>query len=153
MELLMIGLFGKIFGSEKALTKTIGAVTSGLDALVYTDEEKAQAGAEERAAARQMVVGWMERTQGQNLARRFIAMVVTTIWAIQYVLAMLLDAISVWMESYTEQLITTADNIRAGGEQVTGAMMLVLGFYFAAPHLDKVVGVAMNKFAGSKKEK
>jgi hypothetical protein len=31
--------------------------------------------------------------------------------------------------------------------------MLVLGFYFAAPHLDKVVGVAMNKFAGSKKDK
>jgi len=146
----MLGLMGKIFGSEKALSSTISAVTNGLDALVFTDEEKAESAAKERTEARQMVVGWMERTQGQHLARRFIAMVVTTIWAVQYVLAMILDAISMWVADHSDRLVSTASNIREGGEQVTGAMMLVLGFYFAAPHLDKVVGVAMNKFASKK---
>jgi len=149
----MLGLFGKIFGSEKALSGTINAVTSGLDSLVFTDQEKAESAAKERAEAGQMVVGWMERTQGQHLARRFIAMVVTIIWAVQYVLAMILDAVSIWVVEYSDGLVKTADNIRNGGDQVTGAMMLVLGFYFAAPHLDKVVGTAMNKFSGSGKEK
>jgi len=88
----MLGLLGKMLGSEKALGSAIGAVKNGLDALVYTDEEKAQDAAKERAAAREMVVGWMQATQGQNLARRFIALVVTLIWAAQYVIAIILDA-------------------------------------------------------------
>jgi len=29
---------------------------------------------------------------------------------------------------------------------VTGAFMLVIGFYFAAPHLSSIVGGAMDKF-------
>ena len=32
---------GKIFGTEKAITAVIKNVSNGLDALVYTDEEKA----------------------------------------------------------------------------------------------------------------
>ncbi len=141
-----MSLLSRIFGSEKALGATISGVTRGLDALVYTDEEKAQAAAEERTAARQMVVGWMERTQGQNLARRLIALVVTGIWAVQYVLAMLLDVVSVWV--FDPRINQSAESIRQGGDSVTGAMMLVLGFYFAAPHLDKVVGGAMERFSG-----
>lgn len=143
-----MGLFSRIFGTEKALNAAISGVTNGLDALVYTDEEKAQAAAEDRKAARAMVVGWMERTQGQNLARRFIAMTVTGIWAVQYVLAMLLDLLAVWV--FDPRLSKSAESIRDGGENVTGAMMLILGFYFAAPHLDKVVGGAMERFSGKR---
>lgn len=144
-----MGLISRIFGTEKALSATISGVTKGLDALVYTDEEKAQAAAEERTAARQMVVGWMERTQGQNLARRLIALLVTGIWAVQYVIAMLLDVAGVWIAD--KRIMQSADSIREGGDSVTGAMMLVLGFYFAAPHLDKVVGGAMERFSGKAK--
>lgn len=144
-----MGLISRIFGTEKALSATISGVTKGLDALVYTDEEKAQAAAEERTAARQIVVGWMERTQGQNLARRLIALVVTGIWAVQYVIAMLLDVAGVWIAD--KRIMQSADSIREGGDSVTGAMMLVLGFYFAAPHLDKVVGGAMERFSGKTK--
>ena len=144
-----MGLLSRIFGTEKALDAAIGGVTRGLDALVYTDEEKAQAAAEERQAARKMVVGWMERTQGQNLARRFIAMTVTGIWAVQYVAAMVIDVVAIWV--IDKRLTASAESIRDGGDSVTGAMMLVLGFYFAAPHLDKVVGGAMERFNGKKK--
>lgn len=143
-----MGLLSRIFGTEKALSAAISGVTNGLDALVYTDEEKAKAAAEDRKAARQMVVGWMEKTQGQNLARRFIAITVTGIWAVQYVVAMAIDLISVWITD--DRLSKSAESIREGGDSVTGAMMLVLGFYFAAPHLDKVVGGAMDRFSGKK---
>jgi len=143
-----MGLLSKIFGSEKALSATIKGVTNGLDALVYTDEERATDAKEERKQARQMIVGWMEKTQGQNLARRFIAMVVTLIWAVQYVLAMAMDAAAVWIAD--ERLVQSADSIRAGGESVTGAMMLVLAFYFGAPYAGQIIGGAMDKFAGKK---
>lgn len=143
-----MGLISRIFGSEKALSATIKGVTNGLDALVYTDEERATDAKEERKQARQMIVGWMEKTQGQNLARRFIAMVVTLIWAVQYVLAMAMDAAAVWITD--ERLTQSADSIRAGGESVTGAMMLVLAFYFGAPYAGQIIGGAMDKFAGKK---
>ena len=143
----MLGLLGKMLGSEKALGSAIGAVKDGLDALVYTDEEKAQDAAKERAAAREMVVGWMQATQGQNLARRFIALVVTLIWAAQYVIAIILDAAMPFVAQPTQAVLSqTADAIRSGGEQVTGAFMLVIGFYFAAPHLSSIGGGAMDKF-------
>lgn len=143
----MLNLLGKMLGSEKALGSAIGAVKDGLDALVYTDEEKAQDAAKERAAAREMVVGWMQATQGQNLARRFIALVVTMIWAAQYVVAIILDAAMPFADQANQVALSqTADAIRSGGEQVTGAFMLVIGFYFAAPHLSAIVGGAMDKF-------
>ena len=148
----MFGLLGKMLGSEKALGSAIGAVKDGLDALVYTDEEKAQDAAKERAAAREMVVGWMQATQGQNLARRFIALVVTLIWAAQYVIAIILDAAMPFAAQETQPVLAqTADAIRSGGEQVTGAFMLVIGFYFAAPHLSAIVGGAMDKFKNGRK--
>ncbi len=147
-----MGLLSRIFGTEKALNGAVSAVTKGLDALVYTDEEKAQTAAKERAAGREMVIKWMENTQGQNLARRAIALTVTAIWAVQYVAAMLLNALAAAMPEHASLLSSVASAIREGGEQVTGAMMLVLGFYFAAPHLGTIVGGAMDKFKGAPKK-
>jgi hypothetical protein len=148
----MFKLIGKMLGSEKALGASIDAVRSGLDALVYTDEEKATDAAKERSEARSMVVGWMQATQGQNLARRFIALTVTLIWAAQYVIAIVLDAAIPFTAEPTQVVLSqTADAIRSGGEQVTGAFMLVIGFYFAAPHLSSIVGGAMDKFKNGNK--
>ena len=78
------GILGKMFGSEKALGNIVGSVSRGLDSLVYTQQEKEQAAAAERAKAREMVLRWMESTQGQNLARRMIAVIVTSVWILQY---------------------------------------------------------------------
>ena len=61
-----MGFWGKLFGTEKALSGIVDGVTKGLDALVYTDEEKAKDAAADRTEARQMVVGWMAATQGQT---------------------------------------------------------------------------------------
>jgi len=42
---------------------------------------------------------------------------------------------------------------RAHADSMTGAVMLILSFYFAAPHLDKVVGPAMERFANRGEKK
>jgi hypothetical protein len=82
-----MSFWGKLFGTEKALNGIVDGVTNGLDALVYTDEEKAADAAADRSEARKMVVQWMAATQGQNLARRLIALSITGVWLSMYLLS------------------------------------------------------------------
>ena len=74
----MIGLIGetigKIFGTDKAAAALIDNVSTGLDKLVYTGEEKAADHAASVTEARKMVIKWLAATSGQNLARRVLAL-------------------------------------------------------------------------------
>lgn len=138
-------LFGRIFGSPEATKEIITSVSAGLDVLVYTQEEKAQAAATERAQGRAIVVQWMEATSGQNLARRFISMAITMGWLAQYGAANLFAVIAVFINNPEKFLAASA--IMAGyANQMNGAVMLILGFYFAAPHLGTIVDKAMDRF-------
>ena len=150
----MFGLIGNIFGSQKALGGIVDGVTKGLDALVYTDEEKAGDAAKERSEARGMVVEWMATTKGQNIARRLIALMIVFTWLIQFWAAMLLDITVIFVnEALALQLGAAADVIGERATQMNGAMMLILGFYFAAPHMGKITEVAMQKFGSGKSNK
>jgi len=140
-----VNFIGKLFGTEKALNTVISSVKNGLDSLVYTEEEKATLAAKDRSEARSMVIRWMEATQGQNLARRFIALMITVIWLIQYLVAMILGIVSVWVDD-SEKLNNSATLIGEYAESMNGAMMLILAFYFAAPHMGSIVGGALTKF-------
>ena len=90
---------GKLFGTDKAITSIIDHSSSAIDKLVYTSEEKADAAAADRTEFRRMIVDWMSNTQGQNLARRLIALTVTTVWIFQYISMMTLSIIGVWTAS------------------------------------------------------
>lgn len=142
-----VSLFKRIFAGEETIKTTVEAVRDGLDALVYTDEEKAKEAAADRAAARGMVVQWMEATSGQNLARRWLSVVITSVWLGQYLAAQAFTVFTIWVPverrvAYRETAKLMADY----AESMNGAVMLILAFYFAAPHMDKIVGVAMDKF-------
>jgi len=145
----MFGFLGRIFGTEKALSSIVDGVSNGLDALVYTDEEKAGDAAKSRSEARAMVIQWMAATQGQNLARRFLALIITAIWLLQYVGAMALDLASIWVAD-AARLQQASAVIGERASAMTGAMMLILGFYFAAPYMGDISKAALNKFGGKK---
>lgn len=146
-------LIGKIFGSEKAIEGAVKGISNSLDALVYTDEEKAGDAALERQKARAMVIDWMQSTSGQALARRLIACAITFIWLLQYVFGWAMVTGAVFSDPEIAARMKEASEItQAHADSMTGAVMLILSFYFAAPHLDKVVGPAMERFAkGGKK--
>lgn len=142
-----MGLFKRIFAGEETIKTTVEAVRDGLDALVFTDEERATAAAVERAAARGMVVQWMDATSGQNLARRWLSVVITTVWLGQYLAAQAFTVFTIWVTpDKRETYQATAKLMADYAESMNGAVMLILAFYFAAPHMDKIVGVAMSKF-------
>lgn len=143
-----MSFWGKIFGTDEAIKETIGAVRDGLDALVYTDEEKAQDAAKERAEARSMVVEWMAATSGQNLARRIISLAITGVWLMQYVGASLAGGVAIFWTSQAAKLNDLQVLMSTSAEGMQGAVMLILAFYFAAPHMGAFAEAIISKWKG-----
>lgn len=148
---------GKIFGTDKAAGALVDNISNGLDKLVYTNEEKAEVQAADVTEARQMVIRWLATTSGQNLARRLLALMITSVWLVQYVCMMILSVVSVWVDKTTVLKLNGVDvavnvfqessKIIGGyAENMNGAMMLILAFYFSAPYMGSVVSGALDKF-------
>jgi hypothetical protein len=146
---------GRLFGTEKAMTAAVESVRDGLDALVYTDEEKAQAAAADRSEARKMFIEWVRNSQGQNLARRILALMIAATWLGQYMMVQVMLVAGVWVDSQdiADRLKASASIIGGRADAMTGAMMLILGFYFAAPHLGAIVQGAMARFGQQREAK
>lgn len=134
----MINFLGKLFGSEKAIEKAVDTVSNGLDKLYYSDEEKAEDAAKSRSEARGMLIKWMESTQGQTLTRRTIAFAVIYSWLTGILLAKLFQIASIWADDATLYL-ATASQLSQLAKDMDSVVMLVIGFYFALPHLDKFI--------------
>lgn len=146
-----MSFWGKIFGTDEAIKGAVGAVRDGLDALVYTEEEKANDASKERSEARSMLVGWMEATQGQNLARRVISLAITGVWLLQYVVAQVASALAVFWQEAAGQLNALSALQLQSADNMSPAVMLILAFYFAAPHMSDVVK-AFTERMGVKKQ-
>lgn len=145
----MIGFISRLFGAPDAVGSIIDNVSNGLDKLVYTDEEKAEAAANERREARAMVVNWMESTKGQNIARRLIALCITAVWLLMYMVSVLSNMVAVWWVSAAEQLNATGDIGLQAAADMNPAVMLILAFYFAAPHMGSIATAAIERMGGS----
>jgi hypothetical protein len=144
-----MSFWGKLFGSDKALSGVVDGITNGIDKIWYTDEEKSEDAAKAKRDAAGFLINWMESTKGQNLARRFLAMMITFVWLVQYLIAKALLIAAVWVGD-PKQLMESAAVISADAQSMTGAMMLILGFYFAAPHMGSIAKAALERFGGKK---
>jgi len=96
-----------------------------------------------------MIIDWMRNTQGQNLARRFIALSLTMMWGVIYGIKTVLATFAPWSDNH-ELIMQSVAALEQSTNQLNGAMMLILAFYFAAPHMGGIVKGALDKF-GSKK--
>lgn len=115
-----MNLFKFLLGSPEAAGKTAGAIVDGLDKLVLTDEERA----DNRQKALEWMVEYMKATNGQNVARRLIALIVTALWAWLVVLGVTLHLVGATVKAaYVFSMMQ---------DVVTPAFMLVMTFYFAA---------------------
>lgn len=142
-----------LFGTQESASKIVDTVSNGIDKLVYTDEEKADAAAKDRAAARGMLVGWMRESSGQNVARRFIAISLTMLWGVIYGAKIVLSVAAPFLPSYQVAMMVSAKALEVSAHEMNGAMMLILGFYFAAPHMDKFISPFIERFGASKVDK
>lgn len=142
-----MGFLGRVFGTEKALDNIITSVTNGLDSLVYTEQEKAEDAAADRSEARKMVVGWMQATQGQNLARRVIALSITAVWLSMYLISILFAMGAIFLGgSEASQMLSEVGYIAKDSvDDLNSPIMLILAFYFAAPHMGDLAKVVTSR--------
>jgi len=140
-----MSFWGRLFGSDEAAGKLIDNVSSGLDKLWYTDEEKADDKRKDASEARSMVVEWLSNTQGQNLSRRLIALAITFTWLFLHLINATLGIAAVWVEDGAK-LLTSAGIVREAAGDMVPAVMLILGFYFAAPHMGSIARAAISRF-------
>ena len=140
-----MGLFGRIFGADEAISKGVDVLAKGLDSLVYTAEEKAQDHQKTITQGRKMLVEWIAASLGQRLARRIIALSVTAVWLFLKIAGAALSVVAVWVDNNT-QFTQSSEIIASHADSMQGAVMLILGFYFAAPYLGDMVKPAMEKF-------
>jgi len=137
---------GRVFGTNKAAGELINHVSSGLDKLIYTGEEKAEDHAKSVTESRRMVIEWLRNTQGQNLARRIIALSIVFSWLSMYGCMVICNFLSIWIISRVEQLAESAEMMGGYAKDMNAAVMLILAFYFAAPHMGKFVENALGRF-------
>ena len=164
----MMGIFGKIFGTDKAIESGLNMIYKAGDALFYTDQEKAADKENKIKQVHQFMNDWMETTKGQNIARRTLAISITFVWLSMYIISTLMGVAAPWLDSpmplndlgvAIDGYVSTYDKLMASSlaldekaDRMSGAVMLILAFYFAAPHMDKIVEGALNKFGGKKEE-
>ena len=140
-----------LFGTESGVNNIVNTVSNGIDKLSYTEQEKADAAAKERTEAREMLIRWASSTSGQNVARRFISVSLTMLWGVIYGVKVAMVTIAPFVddESTRGAMMQSATALGSSAHELNGAMMLILTFYFAAPHVGKVVDPFIKKF-GSK---
>lgn len=145
------GFVGKLFGSDTATTAFLDHVSSGVDKLYYSAEEKADDKAAAAKEANTAYIEWLKATSGSNLARRFIAVVVTLIWSSQYAFSMICSCIAPWVDVDTARaLMETAATLQANGDQGNAAFMAVLGFYMLGSHAAPMFEAATKMFTKEK---
>ena len=147
-----MGIFRRIFGSAKSLDGLVDAAKSGIDKLVYTGEEKAEAAErrEERLLEQQRfhldwMGTWLKTTSPQNVARRVLAF----LWVGSFMLLLWVSVVFNVVAAFAGDPISwvdAAEHVRKTlAEDLSMETMLILTFYFA-PHLgEKLVGMRTPK--------
>lgn len=134
----MLDFFRRLLGSPTVVGSIVSGTKSALDKLVYTKEEKANDEARAITEARSMVVDWMAQTKGQNIARRIIALGIVFVWLASWVLSLGLRISYIWWPS--PELLEASKAVgEAVGDMMHTGVTMILGFYFAAPHMSKMV--------------
>ena len=143
--------FGRLFGSDKAVSSLIDHTANALDKVVYTSEEKADDAARSVTEARGMLIDWLKNTQGQNLSRRVLAFMIAATWLGMYVCSAVMAFVAIWASGdIAKNAMNSAIFLGEHAVKINIAMGLILVFYFAAPNIGTFVTKFTEKFTESK---
>jgi len=112
-----VNILKRIFASPDDATKVIDSATKGLDKLFFTKEEKADA----NAKLSEWYLKYLAATESQNIARRFIAIIVVFLWALLVVFGVAIRWLSYEMSDFIFKVLT---------DVIMQPFSIVIGFYF-----------------------
>lgn len=147
-----MSLLGNLFGSGDAAGNIIDKTFGLIDKSFYTKQEQGEALMQAEADARKMTIQWLESTTGSRLARRVIAFSITGTWLFMFVAATFSSLSAIWVGDAAAQKLMASTEILDGRiDTMTPAVMLILGFYFAAPYMGDLAKGALQKFGNKDK--
>jgi len=115
-----MGIWSSIFGSDKI----IDAGISGIDAMVFTDEEKSSA-----------KMRFLKLYEPYKIAQRWLALVVS----IPYVGLWFITGLIFIADIFTDKELDTSHIMNFLNGDMGSAFILVLSFYFAGGAIEGVV--------------
>ncbi len=115
----MISIVKRIFSRPKDASTIIDGAVKGLDKMFFTKEERADA----NQKLSEWYLKYLAATQSQNLARRFIAMLVVGLWVLLVISGVAIRSISVEYSEYIFKVLT---------EIVMQPFSIIIGFFFLA---------------------
>jgi len=132
-----MGLLSALFPSAKAAGDVVKSATDLIDKAFYTDQEKADDARKMKEEAVNQYLKWLEATSGQNRARRAIALTITALWALTWLLSFITALATPWLsQAYHLQMTATTEALQAAGSDIGTPFMMVLAFYFSSRMLD-----------------
>ena len=145
----MWSLLGRIFGGKKASEALVDSGLSIIDKAFYTKEERAEDHLKARIQAAEAVTAWLQVSGGPNLARRFIAMGIFLMWFLLWGISVVIDIATIFVADVIirETMDQVVGRTRAYANDINAEMLLVLGYYFAAPQIDKFAAPLAQKVA------
>ena len=117
-----MGIFSWITGGSDTAEKVVDNVSSGLDMMFYTDEEK--------SIASQKILDWKLKyasaSANQSISRRVITITIAALWAMIIIVAVVYGLLAGKDAEGTKFLLEMLEKV------VNPPFMIVVGFYFLA---------------------
>ncbi len=114
-----MNILKRIFASSEDVSKIVDGAVAGMDKMFFTKEEKAEA----NQKLSEWYLKYLAATESQNLARRFIAMIVVGLWATLVVIGVTVRMFNEGMSDFIFRVLT---------EVVMTPFSIIIGFYFLA---------------------
>ena len=123
-----MSIFSFLTGTSATAEKAVDGIVSGLDAMVFTDEEKSQASMK----VLDFKLKYAEATQGMSISRRVIAFTISAAWLL---LVLLTVAVGLILGGKSDEV---GFLMKIMTDVVMQPFSIIVGFYFLA----HVVGAA-----------
>lgn len=131
-----MGLWATLFGSENVIKKAADGIYNGVDAAIYTDQEKA-------SGFLNLLKGYEPFKLAQRLLALTLAIPYVTVWI---ACAAMLAASGFVDPAYGAQIADSAKALGALNNETLGTpVALVMAFYFGGGALEGVVGRMKSK--------
>lgn len=112
-----MNILKRIFAGPTETNKIIDGAIAGLDKIVFTEEERADA----NRKMGDWYLKYLQATEGQNLARRLIAVIVVCLWSALVVFGVAIRWISYDLSDFVFRVLV---------DIVMQPFTIVIGFYF-----------------------
>ena len=115
-----------VINGGKEVAKLANTGLNLLDKIFYTKQERAEGESEARQKLATYTLQWLDSQKGQNVARRIIAIMITSIWCTTYAIGVALAVAAVFAHAdLASKLVEASAVLKDSAEEISPQVMLL----------------------------